>query len=55
MAKNKHVKEGEELRKKGEPRPKEPWFPTNQQKRNTVDRKIGWDEEDARRKKKAKR
>ena len=54
MAKNKHEKEGEEIRRKGEPRPKEPWFPTDQKKRITNDRKIGWDRENKGREEKAK-
>ena len=55
MAKNKYEKEGERDRREGKSRPKEPWFPTDQQKRQTADRKIGWDREDARRKEKAKK
>ena len=55
MAKNKNEQKGEEIRRKGEPRPKEPWFPSDAQKRATNDQKIGWDREDKKRKEKAKR
>ena len=55
MSKNRYEKQGEETRRKGEPRPKEPWFPTDQDKRSANDRKIGWDNENARRSNKAKK
>ena len=55
MAKNKNEQKGEEMRRKGEPRPKEPWFPTKTEKEATNDKKIGWDRENARREKRAKR
>ena len=55
MAKNKHEKKSEELRREGKPRPKESWFPSDQQKRTTADEKIGWDRENSRREKKAQK
>ena len=54
MATNKNEKKGEELRREGKSRPKEPWFPSKEEKRATNDRKIGWDRENARRAKRAK-
>ena len=55
MSKNKEEQEGKRLREEGKPRPKEPWFPTDNEKRRTVDRKIGWDKEHAKRKETAKK
>lgn len=55
MARNKNEQKGAEMRRRGEPRPKEPWFPSDAQKRAINDQKIGWDKENKRREEQAKK
>ena len=52
MAKNKHEKKGEELRRQGKPQPprkEESWWTTKTEVRNRDDERVGWKRENTKR------